>query len=292
MRRLLWIALGLGGGLIITLMVASLLLQQQAGKVVEDLRAPVASLRDALQAWDPDAISACTDAIPDALYLRWFEDYHSGDPQRRRMVEGIFASMAVFPSVRFDGARPDRVDVQYEIHDGSARALAAAGFVPRPEGGWSLKSVRFPVASDDNVSTAPIVFCEGDNVSLSATVDRLLETLMGGSPESFRALMMLPDNETARAARLLDDTRTQVMNCRSDRLNRMLPTVGPLPRGTRWFRVIVAAKIDGKPLRLDLIIEPKPGGMPGIRRFQCGPGREVPGPVRVPPSADNAFTEP
>jgi hypothetical protein len=289
MKRLLWITLALAVGLIVALMIASLLLQQQAGKVVDDLRAPVASLREALLAWDRERVRACTDTITDDLYLKWFEDYHSGDARRKRMFKGILASMAAFPSVRFEGVKPDRVDVQYEVRDGAARTLVRTSLTPRPEGGWSLKIARFPVASDDNASTEPIVFREGDNVSLAATADRLFESLM--SPEDFRAFMGFADNETAQAAKLLSDTRTQVMACNSDRLKRMLPVVGPLPRGTKWFQLIVSAKVDDSPLRLDFVVEPKPGAAAIIRRFQCSAGRDLPAPPVAPP-ADNATRTP
>ena len=91
MKRLVWIALAMAAGVVVALMIASLLLQQQAGKVVDDLRAPVASLRKALLAWDRQRVRECTDGVSDEDYSRWFDDYNSGNPVRRGRIEGVFA---------------------------------------------------------------------------------------------------------------------------------------------------------------------------------------------------------
>jgi hypothetical protein len=280
----------MGGGVIVALMVASLLLQQQARVVVRDLRALVATLREAVLAWDYERVAEVTDNIPRETYAQWFDDWHSGDARRRQRLDGMLASMAVFPSLRFGDVTPDRVGIQYEVVDPPARTLVSAGFVPRKEGGWSLKAADFRVALTDNASTAPIVFFEGDDVSLAATADRLFESLM--SLEAFRAFMGFADNETAQATNLLTDMRTQVMACNSDRLKRMLPVVGPLPRGTKWFRVVVSATVEDNPLRLDFIVEPKPGGAAIVRRFQCSAGRGQRAPAPVAPPADNTTRNP
>ena len=292
MRRLLWIVFIFVGGTA-ALMVASILLQQHAGRPGDDLRSTVLALHDALAEWDYARVQQVTDGLPPEAY-RDMSDRAHGGAEGLRWFEGTLAAMEAFPSVRFPDVKPDRVDVQYEVIDGETKAAVGAGFVPLKEGGWFMKSVMFRLAEPEGGAAGPIVFREGDNAPLAPMLDRLFESLVSGTPETFRALVILSDNTPAAAARAFDLARSQVMTCRSDRLRRMLPAVGSLPRGTRWLRVSVAAKVDEKPLWLDFAVQL--GEPPRVGRFACGVPRErasgppPPGPRSVPPgpATDNA----
>jgi hypothetical protein len=75
---------------------------------------------------------------------------------------------------------------------------------------------------------------------------------------------------------MFDDLRAQVMACRSDRLRKLVPTVGRLPQGTQWFRVFVLGAVDDRRIFLDLDVAP--GTTVQIRRFRAGVAKE-PSPI-------------
>jgi hypothetical protein len=271
MRRFLMIAFIFVGG-VVALMVASLVLQQHAGRPVDNLRTTVAALREALADWDYGRVLKCTDGIPMDQYELMFDRAHAGGPDGKRWFAGVLSAMDAYPSVRFDDVKPDAAALNYEVRDGSSRVTVATSFVPGKEGGWFLRSAAFRPESAGEAPKAAIAFGEGDNISLVATADRLFETLVQSDPASFRALMVTPDNSSEGVLKLRDSLRAQVVSCRDERLRRMLPTLGKLPRGTRWLQVIIAAKVDDKPLRLDFAIELGPPLR--IGRFACAVARE------------------
>ena len=65
------------------------------------------------------------------------------------------------------------------------------------------------------------------------------------------------------------------MSCRSDRLRKLVPVVGALPRGTRRFHVIALGRVDDRRIYLDLDVVP--GNPAQIRSFPAGPARETAG---------------
>jgi hypothetical protein len=278
MKRFLWIALIFGGGVgalmvaLIALWPSILLFQQRGGRPVDDLKSAVTGVREALAEWNYEKLTCYTDDVPKDLYQKMFDDANGGNPDLRRKLNGVLASMDVFPSVRFTEVKPQRVEVNYEVADGTSMALASTRFAPDNNVGWFMKSMRFPVASTDNLTLSPIVFHEEDNVSLVDVVDKLFDTLMGGSSEEFRSLMMLKDRPAEETTKVFDDIRAQVMACRSDRLRKLVPTVGRLPKGTKWFRVFVLASVDEKRMFVDLDIVP--GKDVRIRRFRAGLARD------------------
>ena len=271
MRRFLMIAFLFVGG-VVALMVASLVLQQHAGRPVDNLRTTVAALRDALADWDYDRVKKCARGIEPDQYEQMFSRAHAGGADGKRWFAGMLSAMDTYPSVRFDDVKPDLVAVNYGVRDGTSRLAVATTFKPGKEGGWFLQTAAFRPESAPEAPTAPIAFGEGDNVSLVATADRLFETLVQSDLASFRALVITPDNSPEGILKLRDGLRAQVLNCKDERLRRMLPTLGKLPRGTQWLQVIVMAKVDDKPLQLDFVIEFGPPLR--IGRFICGLFRE------------------
>jgi len=269
MRRFLWIALIFGAG-VAALMAASLILQQHANRKItgsrEDLRTPVASVRQALIDWDYDELTEHTSAIPKRAFQQMFDDANGGDPDRVRKFNGVLAAMDAFPSIRFANIRPTRVDVAYEVQDGTTVTSAVTSFVAT-DAGFFLRTVRFPVSSADEGAIGEITFQEGDNVSLVAVLDKLSDVLTAGNLNDFRSLMATDHPMVNGEARqLLDDMRAQVMACRTSRLRKMLPVVGRLPRGTRWLRLVVGGEVDQKRLWLDMDVVPgKPTRLRSLR---------------------------
>ena len=288
MRRFLWITFIFGGG-IAALMVASIVLQQQSNKKgagsSEDLHTLVANVRQALTDWDYDKLSRHTSDIPKRVFQQMFDDANGGDPDRVRKFKGVLSAMDVFPSIRFPNIRPTRVDVAYEVEDGTAAAKPVTSFANRDDG-FFLRTVRFPVSSADEGTTGVITFHEGDNISLVDVLETLSDVLTAGKLDDFRSLMAVDrpmvDGE---AMQLLDDMRAQMMACRTNRLRKMLPLVGPLPRGTKWFRLLVIGEVDEK--RLWIEMEVVPGKSARLRKFRAGlmkKRRRTEGPAEKPPA--------
>ena len=257
MRRLVWVAIVVFGGGITALMVASLLLHRAAGTAASgDLKTAVTGLREALSRWDYEDVTRHTTDIPRQAYQQMFDDANGGDPVRRSHFEGLLSSMDTFPSVRFTDVRPERVDVSYEVSDGTSATKPVTSFVPH-EGAYFLHAARFPVASTAPSSGVEIVFHEGDNLPLDAAVEKLFDTLTTGSVDEFRTLMTMKEETPAReVTKRLDQLRALVMTCRDARIRKMIPRVGPPPRGTRWFRILVAAEVDEKRLWLEMTVIP------------------------------------
>ncbi len=282
MRRMLWLALIAVGGIVL-LMLASIVLQQRAATAVGDLRAPVATLAEGLKHWDFEKVQAATEdpVILTDRYEKWFAGAHSNNPAQQRILRGLISSLETFPSIRFPGARPERVEVLYEAKDGQSHARMALGFVPK-DGGWILKSARPAVASDDNTSVSPIEFHEGDNIAVASTVRKLFDALMTGRPEDLSAVMRMPDNATT-ARQAIDDLRGEVVPCRADRLEQMLPVVGKMPQGWMFLRLNIIAKVDGRPMGMDMVFEPNSSGI-RLARFHCGlmSERAAPAPAPAP----------
>jgi len=271
MRRFLWIALIFGGG-IAALMVASIVLQQQADKKgagsSEDLHTLVANVRQALTDWDYDKLRLHTSDIPKRVFQQMFDDANGGDLDRVRKFKGVLSAMDVFPSIRFPNIRPTRVDVSYEVEDGPAAAKPVTSFVARDDG-FFLRTVRFPVSSADEGPTGEITFHEGDNISFVNLLEKLSDVLTAGKLEDFRSLMAVDHTMVDGEARqLLDDMRAQVMACRTNRLKKMLPLMGSLPRGTKWLRLLVIGEVEEK--RLWIEMEVVPGTSARLRKFRAG----------------------
>ena len=257
MRRLMWVAIVVFGGGITALMVASLLLQRAAGTAPPgDLKTSVTGLREALTDWDYEKVARHTGDITRPVYQQMFDDANGDDADRRSRFAGVLSSMDTFPSMRFTRMKPERVDVHYEVSDGTSTARPVTSFIPR-EGGYFLHAARFPVTSTAPSTGAPIVFHPGDNLPLSQAVETLFDTLTSGSVDDFRTLMSLnPKLSAEDVMKRLDQVRALVMTLRDARLRKMLPEVGPLPRGTQWFRVLVVGEVDAKRLWLELTVIP------------------------------------
>jgi len=294
MKRFLWIALIFGGG-VMALMLASIILGHFQQKVKEsgaasqaDLKAAVTAVRRALADWDYEELTRHTSGVPRQAYQQMFDDAHGDNPDRLRKLKGMFSAMDAFPSIRFPKIQPERVDVNYEVIDETSTTRPAVSGV-RKEGGFFLQAVGFPVASTENRLDAPIVFREGVSVSLHDTAERFFNSLASERIDDFLAMMMLENEPKPDATKLLNYIRTQVMTCHADRLKEMLPEVGCLPRGTRWFRLVVVGQVDQKRPWLDM--EVVPGDPVRVRRFRAGlierPERREKPPVK-PPGADNA----
>lgn len=283
MRRFLWIAMIFGGG-IAALMVAAIALHHQSLSMGpglrQDLKTTVKELRTAFGTWEYEQVTQYTSDMSRRAFQQIFDNAHGGDPYRTRMFAGALASMDAFPSVRFRDVKPEQVDVSYEAWDGTSGTKPETSFIPRGEG-WFLRRAQFPVTSTDKNGLSPLVFHEGDNLSLEEGVEKLFDTLTTGSLEDFRSLMMLePAVEKSEVVRLLDDIRAQVLSCRASRLKKLLPRLGPLPRGVRWFRILVVAEIDEKKLWLDM--EVVPGEVVRFRSFRSGLIKEPVPPTRPP----------
>ena len=293
--RFVWIAIFAFGAGVAALMAASVLLHRTAAVAApEDLKTSVMGVRQAMTEWSWEKLTKYTSDIPGEIYQQMFDDANAGDPARANKFKGVLSAMDTFPSIRFPNIKPDRVDVNYEVEDGTSASCPTASFVRREEG-YFLRIMRFRIASTetppdapivfregDNVALdetvekltetppdAPIVFREGDNVALDETVEKLFDTLTRGTLDEFRTLMMLKEDLSRKEVMTrLDEVRALVMTYRDSRLRKMIPKVGPLPRGTKWFRVFVAGEVDGKKLWLDMTVVP--GDPVRFRNFNAG----------------------
>lgn len=268
-RRFVWIAIFAFGAGVAALMAASVLLHRTAAVAApEDLKTSVMGVRQAMTEWSWEKLTKYTSDIPRETYQQMFDDANAGDPARANKFKGVLSAMDTFPSMRFPNIKPDRVDVNYEVEDGTSASCPTAVFVPREEG-YFLRVMRFRIASTETSPDAPIVFREGDNVALDETVEKLFDTLTRGTLDEFRTLMMLKEDLSRKEVMTrLDEVRALVMTYRDSRLRKMIPKVGPLPRGTKWFRVFVAGEVDGKKLWLDMTVVP--GDPVRFRNFNAG----------------------
>ncbi|KPJ57621.1 MAG: hypothetical protein AMS16_01245 [Planctomycetes bacterium DG_58] len=282
-RRFLWVAIFALGAGVAALMAASVMLHRAVGVAGPgDLKTPVMGLRQAMTEWNWEKLTTYTSDIPRETYQQMFDDANAGDPARASKLKGVLSAMDTFPSIRFPNIEPERVDVNYEVADGTSAAMATVSFVPR-EQGYFLRVVRFPVISTEKRPDATIVFREGDNVALDDALEKLFDTLTRGTLDEFRALMMLGDDLSRKDVMArLDETRALVMTYRDSRLRKMIPKVGPLPHGTKWFRVLVVGEVDDKNLWLDMTVVP--GDPVRFRSFKAGRMKERQSPTKQPPT--------
>ena len=66
---------------------------------------------------------------------------------------------------------------------------------------------------------------------------------------------------------------------------KMLPLMGPLPRGTKWLRILIVGEVDEKRLWIDM--EVIPGKSARLRNFRAGvieKPRRTEEPAEKPPS--------
>jgi hypothetical protein len=281
MKRFLWIVLIFGGG-IVALMAAALVLQEHVVVPGTDLRAPVVELHEAFAAWEYDRVAACTDAVTREYYMQLFEAAHGNDASRRQHAQGVLASMAAFPSIRFVDVKPIRVVVEYSAADGPSQTQVMTEFIPNPEGGWKLRSVNFQVGRPDNAPAGEYVFHADETVSLRPVMERLSRSLISPGADNFVAVMAPSSLSLALVSQWRDDVRAQAMKCGEERLRRMLPeTLTRMPRGWRRLKLTVLAPVDDKPLGLTFAVL-RVGEELRISEFRCGPLQKspAPGPAR------------
>jgi hypothetical protein len=262
------------GGGVAALMVGFIVLEHQTGSLQagarEDLKTAVTTLRQTLTRWDYEKLGRYTSGISRPAFQRMFDDAKGGDPAGLHRFRALLSAMDTFPSIRFTDVKPESVDVSYEVEERGCSTRPVVSFVRREDGRtgsnlFFMPTARFPTATgggggQESSDDSPVTFREGKALPLSTIVEKLFDALASGSLDDFRSLMVPGKMDVEQADDIeerllrgrLDAIRQQVMACGASRLRKMIPNVGALPNGTRWFHLSVVADVDEKKLMLDI----------------------------------------
>jgi len=285
MKRFVWITTIVFGGGIAALMVASMILQRQVerqpGGVPSDLRTTMRGVQHALTHWQEkelvelaseDAIFYLWHALTDwrhtvppqpderfsgpIAYNKMFDAVGQADPHKVRKYKSLLSALETFPSITFPNMTPERIDIQYEVVDGDLHGWLAAQFTPGDSGCY-LERFALETGLPGERAEGDL-FSEGAGVpAFEETMERLLATLISGKTDELRSVMVFkPETSDDAVRKEIDRIRKQMPPEIERRIKKMLPVMGPLPRGTQWvaFRVagIVPGETGDRKLALDM----------------------------------------
>jgi len=275
MKRFVWITIVVFGGGLAALMVASMLLQREVGRVPlgakQDLRTVMRNVRHALEHWVPEmlaehavdvdglslSLTNWDHAHPDRqrktlppaeAYNRMFRTVEGGDAEAVRKYKSLLSALETFPSVTFTGMELEAASVTYEIRNDPAYVWMNAGFKPG-EVGYVLDRFECQL---DATAAGPIALTEGEGtLGLREAVDKLFDAIATMNTKAFRAVMVLDEKASdAEVLARLRGLRERVMGAGGkhsvELISRMVPTVASLPAGVKWVGFYVTGRVVGE----------------------------------------------